>query len=98
MEDSLLSYIEQLSPSWRAFFLSCLLASAQRLFSRCLLLAARSVSVEGKKTWSLFRNMARLSLRYALHSQLAGSFIHLLMNSLLRQKRLVASFPPPKDA
>ena len=44
MEDSLLSYIEQLSPSWRAFFLSCLLASAQRLFSRCLLLAARFLS------------------------------------------------------
>lgn len=43
------------------------------------------------------RNMARLT-SVALHSLLAGSFIHLLMNSLLRQKRLVASFPPPSDA
>lgn len=37
-----------------------------------------------------FRNMARLTT-VALHSQLAGSFIHLLMNSLLRQKRLLSS-------
>jgi len=44
-----------------------------------------------------FRNMARLTT-LALHSQLAGSFIHLLIHSQLRQKRDVASFPPPKDA
>lgn len=36
------------------------------------------------------RNMARLT-SVALHSLLADSFIHLLMNSLLRQKRLVAA-------